>query len=52
MGVTNLAMIISQWLARTNYVMEIGIHQFIYNVNIIEVLPQRRAYYILDGNNL
>lgn len=48
----NPTMIICQWLVRANYLMKISVHQFINNVNIIEVLLLRRSYDISKSNNL
>lgn len=35
-------MIFCQWLVAANNLMEIGVHQLIYNVHVVEVLPRGR----------
>lgn len=47
-----LAMLIGERLIRLYNLMQIGVHQFVHNINIVEILPLRWPNYVLYFNYL
>lgn len=45
-------MIFGQWLVATNDLMEIRVHQLIYNVHVVEILPRGRSDDVTNCHNI